>query len=87
MDSRSLFAFVVLTSFISGEHPPSAERLYDKNQSEGNRPYTSSDVPSHRYRHERKGKGEIDTWGEQERKVKKCRKNIEVKKVKIIKIE
>ncbi|KAA8586732.1 hypothetical protein FQN60_000568 [Etheostoma spectabile] len=53
---------------INMHEPPSAERLYDRNQSEGNCPYTSTDVPTHRYRHERKGKREIDTWGEQERK-------------------
>lgn len=50
IDRRGLFAFVVPTSFISGEQPPSAERLYDRNQSEGNRPYTSTDAPTHRYR-------------------------------------
>lgn len=50
IDSRGLFAFVVPTSFISCEQPPSAERLYDRNQSEGNRPYTSTDAPTHRYR-------------------------------------
>lgn len=50
IDRRGLFAFVVPTSFISSEQPPSAERLYDRNQSEGNRPYTSTDAPTHRYR-------------------------------------
>lgn len=51
IDRRGLFAFVVPTSFISGEQPPRAERLYDRNQSEGNRPYSSTDAPTHRYRH------------------------------------
>lgn len=51
IDRRGLFAFVELTSFISAEQPPSAERLYDRNQSEGNRPYSSTDAPTHRYGH------------------------------------
>lgn len=51
MDWRGLFAFVVPTSFISGEQPPSAERLYDRNQSEANRPYSSTGAPTHRYTH------------------------------------
>lgn len=50
IDRRGLFAFVEPTSFISGKQPPSAERLYDRNQSEGNRPYSSTDAPTHRYR-------------------------------------
>lgn len=51
IDRRGLFAFVVPTSFISSEQPPSAQRLYDRNQSEGNRPYTPTDVAAHQYRH------------------------------------
>lgn len=50
-DRRGLFAFVEPTSFISSEQPPSAERLLDRNQSEGNRPYSSTEAPTHRYRH------------------------------------
>lgn len=51
IDRRGLFAFVLPTSFIVTEQPPSAERLYDRNQSEGNRPYSSNDAQTHRYRH------------------------------------
>lgn len=51
-DRRGLFAFVEPTSFISSEQPHSAERLHDRNQSEGNRPYSSAEAQTHRYRHE-----------------------------------
>lgn len=51
VDRRGLFVFVEPTSFISSEQPPSAERLHDRNQSEGNRPYSSTEAATHRYRH------------------------------------
>lgn len=51
VDRRGLFALVEPRSFISGEQPPSAERLHDRNQSEGNRPYSSAEAPTHQYRH------------------------------------
>lgn len=71
IDRRVLFAFVEPTSFISGEQPPSAERLYDRNQSEGNHPY------SYPLTHQpidtgiRKGKGKGDAYADEERNVKK----------------
>lgn len=73
IDRRVLFAFVEPTSFISGEQPPSAERLYDRNQSEGNHPY------SYPLTHQpidtgiRKGKGKGDAYADEERNVKKKR--------------
>lgn len=58
VDRRGLFAFVELTSFIFSEQPPSAEGLHDRNQSEGNRPYSAAETPTHRYEHwERRDKG------------------------------